>query len=182
MLRGSQEADYGQFIGQPCKSVGHSHVMPGEFRTREGAQQILLRLFSKALKRLRGYEMGASRLEIRVDYRHKYDFTDYSWRRRSGKHLHSNLESRWMKTLRSLLDALPPTRFNYYPLRASLTFSGLLREQDQNLSLFEDGEASQELGRTVDALNAKGGSGVDLAGVFWLRSQAPKRIPFGPPA
>ena len=180
MLRGSQEADYGQFAAQPRKSVGHSHVLPPQFRTREGAKQILLRLFERALKRLREYKLGASVVEIRVDYRHRYDFTDYSWRKRSAKHLHSNLESKWMPTLRRLLDAMAPTRFNYEALRVSITFAGLLQEKDQNLSLFEDTEASGELARTVDRLNARG-SAVGLASLFWLRNQAPKRIAFGAP-
>ncbi len=180
MLRGSQEADYGQYIGrEKRKSVGHSHVLPHEFRHREGAQQILVRLFSKALQRLRQYGQLASALEIRVDYRHQKDWDEYSWRRRSAKHIHANADGVWIKTLRPLLDTLPYTRFNYQPLRVSITFSGLLREQDQNLSLFDDVAKKTTLARTVDSINARG-SALDIASVFWLRDQAPKRIPFGP--
>lgn len=180
MLRGSQEADYGSNVTQPRKSLGHSHVLPPDFRHRTGAQQILLRLFSKALRRLREYRMGASAVEIRVDYVHKNDFSTYSWRRRSSKHIHANTEARWLKVLRPLLDLLPQTRFNYAPLRVSLTFSGLLAEKDQTLSLFDDLDKETDLARTVDRLNDAGHT-VDLASVFWLRDQAPKRIPFGPP-
>lgn len=182
MLRGSQEADYGQSIGQVRKSVGQSHVMPPEFRNREGAQKILLRLFSKALKRLREYKQVASNVEIRIDYCHQYDYSEYSWRKRSSKHLHSNADTAWIKALRPLLESIPQTRFNYYPLRVSITFTGLLAEQDQNLTLdlFSEEPDRAALARVVDGLNAQGKS-VDIASVFWLRDQAPKRIPFGLP-
>jgi DNA polymerase IV len=182
LLRGSQEADYGIHIGQPRKSVGQSHVMPPEFRTRDGARQIITRLMSKALKRLREYRQVASAVEIRVDFRHRWDYSGYSWRKRSTKHLHAADEITWAKVLRPLLEAIPQTRFRHEPLRVSITFTGLIREQDQNLSLFDDEEDSKKaaLSAVMDALNAKG-LGIELGSVFWLRDQVPKRIPFGPP-
>src|SRR5205085_9575351 len=58
MLRGSQDADYESNLRDARKSVGHSHVLPPKFRTLEGSKGILLRLVSRALKRLRGYEQA----------------------------------------------------------------------------------------------------------------------------
>src|SRR5262249_38773450 len=64
-LRGSHEADYEPMLRpeEAKKSVGHSHVLAPEFRTREGARQILVELMGKALKRLRAYNQAASNVE-----------------------------------------------------------------------------------------------------------------------
>lgn len=181
MLRGSQEADYGAYIGQPRKSAGHSHVLPPEFRTRDGVIQIVLRLFSKALKGLRSYEMGASTVEICIDYQNRNEFSSSSWRKRSSKHIHSNLEFQWIRTVRPMLDSIPETKQGVYPIRAGITFSDLLAEKDQTLSLFPEEEEKQaRLVKIMDGLNAKGHD-VEFAAHFWHRSQAPNRISFGPP-
>lgn len=181
MLRGSLEVDYGQYVGRPRKSVSCSHVLPPEFRDRCGTVRILLRLCEKALKRLREEALGASCVEIRVDYRHRYDLTTYSWRQRSTKHLHANEESTWLPIVRKLLDRLPPTRFNYQPMQVSIGFSGLLAEKDQNLSLFEAEPTKRACAaRVVDMLEAKG-LPIARASLYTLREQAPYRIPFGVP-
>lgn len=179
MLRGSQEADYGVYQTGEKKSVGHSHVLPPEFRSRTGAQQILLRLFSKATQRLRSYGQLASAVEMQVRYEHTRDYSWYGWRRRSAKHLHANDDRTWLRVVRPLVESLPPTRFACRPKQVSIRFSGLIRREDQNLSLFEDIEAQGQLSATVDALNERYASGVDLASVYWARQQAPYRIAFG---
>jgi len=181
MLRGSPEMDYGGYLGRPRKSVNCSHVLPPEFRDRYGAHRILLRLCEKALKRLREEALGASNVEVRVDYRHRYDFTTYSWRQRSTKHRHANEESTWLPIVRKLLAGMPFTRFNYQPIRVSITFSGLLAEKDQNLNLFEEEPNKRaSVARVVDMLEARG-LPIARASFYGLREQAPYRIPFGVP-
>ena len=68
MLRGSREADYGAYLPEVRKSVGHSHVLPPEFRTNTGAKAILMRLFSKCLKRLRQYGQMAGSVQVQAVY------------------------------------------------------------------------------------------------------------------
>ena len=80
MLRGSPIADYGTDDHSINKTVGHSHIFPPAFRHRQGAQDIMLRLFSKAMHRLRRYGQIASNVEMDITYRHEVDFTTYSWR------------------------------------------------------------------------------------------------------
>src|SRR5262249_21208784 len=94
------------------------------------------------------------------------------------KHLHSNTETTWIKAVRPLLEAIPETRRGYQPLRGSITFTGLLAEQDQNLTLDLFGEERDRtaLARVVDGL-ANCGRVVDIASVFScgirLRSVSP---------
>lgn len=179
MLHGSQLADYGAHLGEIRKTVGHSHVLPPEFRNRAGAQAILARLFSKALKRLRAYEQAASAVELYATFRHTRDFTTYHWRARSRRHLHTNDEGTWIKIVRPMIESMSLTRFKHQPVKVGIVFSGLLKCEDQNLSLFEGLQAQSRLSKTLDALNARFDCGVELASVYALREQAPYRIAFG---
>jgi DNA polymerase IV len=181
MLRGSQIADYGMFIGQPRKSVGHSHVLPPEFRDREGALEIVMRLMTKALKRLRDYRQIASGVEVRIDFRKTTTYKEYSWRKRSTKHLHSADDVTWTKIVRRILAAMPQLGGREEAIRASITFTGLLRENDQTLSLFAEDETKAASLSAVRDMLAKKGCHLDVGGVFWNVNEAPMRIAFGPP-
>jgi hypothetical protein len=140
-----------------------------------------MRLMTKALKRLRDYRQIASGVEVRIDFRDSRTYKEYSWRKRSTKHLHCADDVTWTKIVRRLLAAMPEIRSRHEALRASITFIGLLRENDQTLSLFaEDEQKAASLSAVRDALAKKGGH-IDVGGVFWNQNQAPMRIAFGPP-
>lgn len=179
MLRGSREADYGQNMPEVRKSVGHSHVLPPEFRTEVGARTILMRLFSKCLVRLRKYGQAAGAVQVTIDYRHEKTFATYGANRRSSRHLHANDEVNWVKVVRRLGEALPAAKEGCRPFRVGIVFSDLILCKDMNLSLFDDPIERTLLGNTMDALNAKHGYVVDVASVFWLREEALFRIAFG---
>jgi|YelNatPaOPRAMG01_1025707.scaffolds.fasta_scaffold58067_1 DNA polymerase-4 len=181
MLRGSQEADYGVMDCEVRKSIGQSHVMPPEFRTRRGARDILVRLFTKALKRMRRYDQVASQLAIYVEYRHMQDFTMHLWSAKSGRRIAANDDVTWMKALRPMLDSIPCPPDGYRPFCVGLTFTELALARNVTRNLFEDTEGRTRLAKTVDALNARFGNVVELASAYWLRNQAPLRIPFGSP-
>lgn len=180
MLRGSKIADYGAYLPEVAKTVGHSHVLPPDYRTEQGTREILLRLFSKCMKRLRSYDQAAGEVQIDVRYRHDKNFTTYAGKQRSARHLHSNDDTHWLKIVRPMLDSMPPARPGYRSIQANITFANLIKCQDMNLSLFEDTLGKNRLSTTVDALNEKHGYVVDVASVYWLHEQAPDRIPFGP--
>jgi DNA polymerase-4 len=181
MLRGSQIADYGVEDHSVRKTVGQSHVMPPEYRTQQGAREILIRLFTKALKRMRRYEQAASSLYVYVEYRHIKDFSIHVWKERSMRHLPANDDITWMKTLRPLLERMPDPPDGYRPFCAGITFTDLVLCQDRTLDIFEEREKRERLAQTVDRLNARFGDAVELASSFWMRNQAPLRIPFGSP-
>jgi DNA polymerase IV len=179
MLRGSVLADYGMYEGGVKKSVSHSHVLPPEFRTMEGVKLITMRLFSKCMKRLRRYGQAASDVEVRIGYKHPETHSTHIWKRGSKKHRHANDELTWGQILRPIVDKIPSPKPQYVPCNAAVTFSGLIACQDMNLSLFDDPMERTFLCSTMDALNELYGHVVDVASVFWVREQAPKRIPFG---
>lgn len=180
MLRGSTVADYGTKPSEVRKSVGHSHVLPPEFRHWAGAQAILARLCTKALTRLRQYEQAASRIEIQVRYmRQTGEYTGYACRAGSQNHLHANDEATWLRILRTHLASLPPPKPGFVPQKVSLVFTGLIACRDRTLDLFAETAATDALTATVDALNARFGKSVGVASVLHLREQAPMRIAFG---
>lgn len=179
MLRGSVVADYGMHDTGVRKSVSHSHVLPPEFRTMEGARAITMRLFSKCMKRLRRYGQAASDVEVRVAYKNPETHVTRIWKRSSKKHRHANDDLTWAQILREIVDKIPSPKKPFVPCQAAVTFSGLIACQDMNLSLFDDPMERTRLCSTMDALNELYGHVVDVASVFWVRDQAPKRIPFG---
>ena len=180
MLRGSTTCDYVPNTVVPRKSVGQSHVLPPEFRTREGVIQIACRLTERALKRMREYEMRAASVQLQVEYRCLQGEEGYCWRERSPRHIHASDDISWMRIILPLLHKLPLTRFRHQPMQVAVTFTDLLSSKDCTLSLFPEHHASEELSRVADILNEKG-LNVHPGSTFWMQEQAPKRIPFGPP-
>lgn len=179
MLRGSQEADYGMMDDELHKSVGHSHVLPPNMRTPAGAKNIVMRLCSKALKRLRTYNQAAGSMYVYIGFRRPYHGDSNFWEARSRHRAHANDDITWMKVLREHLDAMPPPKPGCEPMQVSITFTDLILCTDANLTLFGDNLARTRLCKTVDALNDRFGYTVDLASVYWLKDKAPYRIPFG---
>ena len=179
MLRGSLEADYGAYLPEVRKSVGHSHVLPPEFRTTEGAMAILMRLFSKALERLRKYGQLAGSVQIQALYRGDRSGETYGWRVGRRKCLHANDGVTWAKSVSPLVGRLPEPRLGFHLKWVGITFSDLLLKQDVNLSLFDDAERQANLGATLDAINAKCAGKVGMGSGYLLRDEAPARIAFG---
>ncbi len=191
MLRGSHECDYEpmQRPEEVKKSVGHSNVLAPEYRNVEGARRVLLELFSKALGRLRSYNQAASAVQITVRYRRchrakgdpQFTTPEGVWVRRTRKHLHANEELIWLKIVRPIVNAIPDLRPSSEPCFVAILFSELLKEEDQNLSLFEEEDNPRKrLALLVDAVNKQKAGSVRLA-TFGASDVVPQRIPFGAP-
>ena len=179
MLRGSLEADYGAYLPEVRKSVGHSHVLPPEFRTVEGGKAILMRLFSKALERLRKYGQLAGSVQVQALYRGDRSGEMYTWRAARRKCLHANDGVTWSKSVCPLVERMPAPRLGFHLKWVGITFSDLLLKRDVNLSLFDDAERQANLGATLDAINAKCAGKVGMGSGYLLRDEAPVRIAFG---
>ena len=180
MLRGDTDLDYGvNQMSDTKKTVGHSHVFPPEFKTIPGAKSVLIRLFTKALKRLRTYEQVAGSVELWVKFKHRDTHTSWSWGKKSRRHLHANDDLTWIKIIRPLIESLAAPQDGFAPVAGGVTFSDLILQKDRNLNLFDDLEANTALCERIDSLNAKLGSDVKLASVQGLEKVAPFRISFG---
>jgi DNA polymerase-4 len=191
MLRGHPECDYQpmQRAEAVKKSVGHSNVLAPEHQTLAGAKRILLELIGKALKRLRDYGQMASAVQVTVRYRRcagakgplRFTSPEGVWVRRSRKHRHTNADLTWLYILRPLLEALPDLHPSAQPCYVGVVFSALLKEEDTNLSLFEEeNDRARRLALTIDALNSKKPGAVRLA-AYGREDAVPQRIPFGAP-
>ena len=180
MMRGDTNLDYGaNQMSDIKKTVGHSHVFPPELKTIQGAKCVLIRLFTKALKRLRTYKQVAGSIELWVKFRHRETQLSGNWGKKSRKNLYANDDLTWIKIVRPLIESLAAPQDGFAPVAGGVTFSDLLLEQDRNLNLFDDLEANTQLCAKVDAINAKLGSDLKLASVQGFENMAPFRIAFG---
>lgn len=181
MLRGSLEVDYGMYEQEEKKSVGHSHVLPPEFRSRSGAQDIILKLVSKALKRLRSYRQEAKIIAIAVTYRHRQDFhKKCRWEIAKAQHVATNDDLFWIPKVDEWCREIPITD-EFYPVKASICFYGLSKYSTQQTMFTEDRSKFIKLFDAVDKINGRYGPVVCVARVSHLEKHAPFRISFGKP-
>lgn len=180
MIRGRQDTDYRIWNSEVQRqSVGHSHVLPPEYRTRRGAQDVLLRLFTRCLRRLRQYGQAASSVGLSVRLRQGYSGARTNWKAGSSKHLPADDDTTWIKVVRPLIDSFPELAEGEAPYMVAVTFTGLTDKRDITLDLFEDTFARAEVCRTMDTLNRKRENSVQLASVLPVQHTAPFRIAFG---
>lgn len=158
---------------QPTKrgSVGHSHVLPPELRTDQGARSVLVRLLHKAAARLRRLGYYAGRMELGV--MHQGD--DPSWSvmiKLGGVQDTPTL-------LRALDDAWPKRPREARPLRTWVTLHHLTPERNVSAALFADQRQALVASRAMDAINARlGPTAVYFASMHNSRDEAPLRIAF----
>lgn len=164
LLRGADLPD----IETKRRSVSHEHVLPPQFRTRDGSYSVLQRLTEKASARLRreGYAARAIAFSVR------------------GR------KEKWESQVRlepttdtiSFLDALQKewkeNSINE-PTKVGVAMFNLVPAGQLSLSLFEADNNRVRLSRAADALNEKlGKHSVIPAGVWESKNTAPERIAF----
>ena len=152
------------------KTVGHSHVLPPEFRSPRAAYAVALRLLQKAAIRLRKIRYWASGLYLSIRYT---DRTRWSQEVRM-------LECQDTLTLQEVLVSLwkqqPDPKKN--PVKISITLLHLLSDHERTFSFFEN-RKRQNLSKAMDEINAKFGKNtIYLAGVHNVLTSAPTRIAF----
>ncbi len=155
---------------QQRRTVSHSHVLPPELRTEEGARAVAQKLVHKAGTRLRkmGYWAGGFSVYVRIGY-----------------------ESAWSEKIRlvecqdtlTLLEALHALWKRYpstlkKPLGIGICLYDLVPEDVHTLGLFEDVKRTR-LASAIDQINAKYGTDtVYFGGIHDVKSAAPTRIAF----
>lgn len=155
------------------RSVGHSHVLAPEFRTRLLARRVLAKMAEKCAVRLRSKNLWANSVAVYISYLggggvYKYLNTDLVCDTRSIQ-----------RAALSLYDAC---RISKPPLKIAVTLFNLKQMQNEQISLFSDIEKSKQLSKVLDRINDK--YGVDTvypASMFDTHEAAPDRIPFGDP-
>ena len=151
------------------RSVGHSHVLPPELRTRKGAAAVIGRLLEKAAERLRhlGYQTRGLSLHVRGE-------GHQSW---TAKSRLISCADTW--TLMASLRTLGEHPF-LCPYQVGVVLYDLLPNSGVTLPLFGEEAHRLDAARAVDELNRRFGRGtLSLASVRPVSHTAPERIAFG---
>jgi DNA polymerase-4 len=161
----------GDDVAEPLtrrQTVGHSHVLPPDFRTEEGAYAVLQKLVHKAAARLRKMRYWAGGLALTIRFGKGRDWSAKT----------SMVECQDTITMLEALQSVWRERPAGSPLAVGVTLFDLVPEQLHTLSLFEDPRRSR-LAAAIDAINAKYGTDtVYFGGIHTARHTAPTRIAF----
>ncbi len=161
------------YVKNARSSLGHSHVLPPEQRTIEGAKAVLHRLLQKTCMRMRNYELLTSNISIKVKFRGKPNFyvgsaisaTDNTLK------LTESLEALWLQY----------PKHGEEPHAVGVSFGSLSSTQDAAYDLFAEktNAAEKKLNKALDILNLKYGKNtVYFAGAHEALKAAPMRIAF----
>jgi len=153
------------------RTVGHSHVLPPESRSDEGARAVMVRLLHKAAMRLRRLNHCAGRMEV------KLKFLD-GW-------------PKWKRTLRVGRCQDTPTLLKAFermwrthphggrPLQASITLFDLTPNACTTQPLFAEDRRALAATQAMDKLNERfGPNSVYFASMHEAKDSAPLRIAF----
>ena len=154
-------------------SLGHSHVLPPELRTRTAALSVLHRLLQKACMRLRSYELHASAISVKVKF-----INHPSWVAESAC---SPTDDTLALThaLEQLWQTYPARKIT--PYAVGISFNGLVELGGRALDLFfpAANETKKKLDTALDKLNLRYGKNtVYFGGAHNALNNAPMRIAF----
>ena len=150
------------------RSVGHSHVLAPELRTRAGATAVMGRLLEKAAERMRhlGYHARGLSVHVRAE-----DGRCWTAKRRL-----TTCADTW--TLFSVLTSIWEHPFPAVR-QVGIVLYDLLPEAQVTLPLFSEDTRRLTASRTVDSLNRRFGRGkIGVASVFPVKHTAEDKIAF----
>lgn len=96
MLRGDLNYDYGKNFNDIPKTVGHSHVLPPEKKTKRGAEIVFHALLVKSLDRLNRYMLVAGGFYLYINLKNKINKSNRYVVKNSGPVTPSNSTPYWM--------------------------------------------------------------------------------------
>ena len=154
-------------------SIGHSHVMPPELRTQQGAHSVLHRLLQKAAMRLRSYALIAGAIHVYVKYENRTSWHDDIRFDPSSDTLQllAAFEQLWARQ--------PCGKAT--PMAVGVSLGSLKEQTQQSRSLFDEaGQTSHDrLNAVLDAVNLRyGRNSLYFGGAHQALSAAPMRIAF----
>jgi DNA polymerase-4 len=171
LLRGEDVAD----TPTRRQTVGHSHVLPPELRTDEGAYGVLMRLVHKAAARLRkiGYWCGA--VSVGASFMGA-EPGDSVWWEESVRVPRCHDTPAIVAAAMKLWERRVRDR---RPFKVGTVLSDLVPARSATPSLFDEDRQGEDISRALDAVNGQfGASVVYLGAMFGMRDAAPTRIAF----
>ena len=172
------------------KSISHSHMLPPEFRSRDGAYAIAHKLLHKAAMRLRRDKLWATNITLAVKFavpKTQAKKLHYSGIPQSGwSHGITVIECQDNQTLVEALcklwAELPTGELYEKPFYVGVWLGNLVPDHLHTLSLFSSLETESRrtrLSTTMDALNLKFGTDTLFpASMLLAKAAAPTRIAF----
>ncbi len=152
-------------------SVGHSHVLPPELRSRDAAYSVLHRLTQKAAMRLRSYKRITGAMHIKVKH-----INGESWENQA-RFDPTQDTLQLLNALATMWKKYPKTKM--VPLSVAITLSDLNEQTNQSWSLFDTGKSHDKLNAIIDSLNLRYGKNtVYFGGAHFALKSAPMRIAF----
>lgn len=157
------------------KSISHSHVLPPEMRTREGAYLVAQKLLHKAAYRVRKANLWCKSISVYVQFEGEVPSFENSTRLiecRDNFTLLEALKDLWLP----LSEVLESEKER--PLKVAVWLNGLVSNEEHTLSLFGN-DRGLHVSEKLDEINAKFGRGsVYFGGVSDAKESAPNRIAF----
>ena len=155
------------------KTIGHSHVLAPEFRTKEGAISVIKKLIFKAGYRLRRENLQAGGVAVTIG------FMDNGGFHQSRKFpAFSDNQSFWQ----NVSEILKNCSWRGRPIYIAVSAFNLIRPLGDQINIFSDIEKSKSVSKALDEINDEfGADTVFPASMFNSRISAPDRIPFGIP-
>lgn len=152
------------------RTLGHSHVLPPEFRTPEGAKAVLIRLVHKAAARLRKLGYWAGGMAVSLSYA----------RREKWKSATPLVPCQDTQTMVQALSALWKLRSAAgTPHKVAVVLYDLVHDTCRTPPLFTEDSRRTGLAQAMDIVNGRFGSNaVYLAAMHRSLHTAPSRIAF----
>ncbi|CAN5911937.1 DNA polymerase IV [soil metagenome] len=152
------------------RSLSHSHVLPPQFRTQDGAKAVLVRLIHKAAARLRSLGYWTRGIAVSLSYLDKE-----KWKASASLDQCQDTQT-MVQALSALLQGRPA---DHTPLKVSVVLYDLVHETSMTPLLFYEDSRRFELTRAMDAVNGRfGANAVYLAAMHDSLDTAPSRISF----
>ncbi len=152
------------------RTLGHSHVLPPEFRTPEGAKAVLVRLVHKAAAHLRKLGYWAGGMAVSLSYAR-----GEKWK--SSMSLTPCQDTQTMVQALSTLWRSRPAAGT--PHKVSVVLYDLVHDTCRTPPLFTEDSRRSGLAQAMDAVNGRfGANAVYLAAMHRSLHTAPPRIAF----
>ncbi len=157
------------------QTVSHSHVLPPELRTEEGAYGVLMRLIHKAAARLRKIGYWAGTISVGVSFMgdepHESEWWEESThvpRCQDTPAFIAAAVKLWEKRIK-----------NRKPFKVGTVLSDLVPARGATPSLFDEDRKGEDISDAMDEVNAEFGASVIHLGAMWgMRDAAPSRVAF----
>jgi DNA polymerase-4 len=173
-----------------AKSISHSHVLPPELRTPEGAYAVVNKLLHKAAMRLRAARLWATNLSLHIKFavpkenaaKQYYSGIPQSGWSRGFSIIECQDNQTLVEGLQKLWTERPQGDLYLKPFFIGVALGNLVPEHLHTLSLFSDLDSEirrTRISSTMDSLNYKYGTDtLCFANMLLAKAAAPTRIAF----